>query len=160
MLFNWGNKPLACEIHDSDSGAHCTGPTNPSEPRVSLIITAYNEEERIKEKIKNTINQDYPKEKLEIIIASDCSSDKTDEIVKSFKDKDVKLVRAPERKGKENAQKHAIDASNGEILVFSDVATILKPDAISNIVKKRKPIDWFVIAKVCLNNKLVCMYAT
>ena len=44
-------------------------------------------------------------------------------------------IRAPERKGKENAQKHAIDASNGEILVFSDVATILKPDAISNIVK-------------------------
>jgi len=132
ILFNWGNKPLAREIHDSDSGAHCTGPTNPS---VSLIITAYNEEKRIKEKIENTINHDYPKEKLEIIIASDCSSDKTDEIVKSFKDKDVKLVRAPERKGKENAQKHAIDASNGEILVFSDVATILKPDAISNIVK-------------------------
>ncbi len=104
-------------------------------PSVSFIITAYNEEQRIKEKIESTLTQDYPKEKLEIIVASDCSSDKTDEIVKSFESQGVKLVRAPERKGKENAQKHAVDASTGEILVFSDVATILKPDGIFNIVK-------------------------
>ena len=107
-------------------------------PSVSFIITAYNEEVRIKQKIENSLAQDYPKDKLEIIIASDCSSDKTDEIVKSFKDKGIKLVRAPERKGKENAQKHAVDAAGGEILVFSDVATILKPNAISNIVDNFK----------------------
>jgi len=107
-------------------------------PHVSFIITAYNEEARIKQKIENSLSQDYPKKKLEIIIASDCSSDKTDEIVKSFKDKGIKLVRAPERKGKENAQKHAVDAAGGEILVFSDVATILKPNAISNIVNNFK----------------------
>ncbi|MFV9645052.1 MAG: glycosyltransferase family 2 protein [Desulfobacterales bacterium] len=104
-------------------------------PSVSFIITAYNEEKRIKQKIENSLTQDYPKEKLEIIIASDCSSDKTDEIVRSFEDKGIKLVRAPERKGKENAQKHAVDAASGEILVFSDVATILRPNAITNIVK-------------------------
>ena len=107
-------------------------------PSVSFIITAYNEEARIKQKIENSLEQDYPKDKLEIIIASDCSSDKTDEIVKSFKDKGIKLIRAPERKGKENAQKHAVDAAGGEILVFSDVATILKPNAISNIVDNFK----------------------
>jgi len=107
-------------------------------PHVSFIITAYNEEVRIKQKIENSLSQDYPKEKLEIIIASDYSSDRTDEIVKSFKDKGVKLVRAPERKGKENAQKHAVDAAGGEILVFSDVATILKPNAISNIADNFK----------------------
>jgi len=107
-------------------------------PHVSFIITAYNEETLIKQKIENSLSQDYPKEKLEIIIASDCSSDKTDEIVKSFEDKGIKLIRAPERKGKENAQKHAVDAAGGEILVFSDVATILKPNAISNIVDNFK----------------------
>ena len=107
-------------------------------PPISFIITAYNEEARIKQKIENSLSQDFPKDKLEIIIASDHSSDKTDEIVKSFKDKGVKLVRAPERKGKENAQKHAVDAARGEILVFSDVATILKPNAISNIVDNFK----------------------
>jgi glycosyltransferase involved in cell wall biosynthesis len=105
-------------------------------PTVSFIITAYNEEKRIEEKIKDSLVQDYPKDKLEIIVASDFSSDRTDEIVRSFKNQGVKLVRAPERKGKENAQKHAVDASTGKILVFSDVATILKPDGISNIIKK------------------------
>ena len=103
-------------------------------PRVSFIITAYNEEARIKEKIEGSLLQDYPKDRLEIIVASDCSSDRTDEIVRSYS-AEVKLVRAPERKGKENAQKYAVEAATGEILVFSDVATILEPNGISNIVK-------------------------
>ena len=105
---------------------------------VSFIITAYNEEIRIEEKIKNSLVQDYPRDRIEIIVASDCSNDKTDEIVKNYVGKGVKLVRAPERKGKENAQKNAIEASKGDILVFSDVATILKPDGISNIVDNFK----------------------
>lgn len=104
-------------------------------PSVSFIITAYNEEKRIEEKIKNSLALEYPTGKLEILVASDCSNDRTDEIVKGYETEGVKLVRAPERKGKENAQKHAVDESSGEILVFSDVATILKPDAISSIAK-------------------------
>jgi cellulose synthase/poly-beta-1,6-N-acetylglucosamine synthase-like glycosyltransferase len=104
-------------------------------PEVSFIITAFNEEKRIKEKIENTLNQDYPKEILEIIIASDYSTDGTDEIVKSYQSQGVKLVRAPERKGKENAQKYAVGSASGEILIFSDVATILQKDGVSNIVK-------------------------
>jgi len=103
-------------------------------PPVSFIITAHNEEERIKEKIEGSLLQDYPGDKWEIIVASDCSSDQTDEIVRAYEGQ-VKLVRAPERKGKENAQKYAVEASRGEILVFSDVATILEPNAISNIVR-------------------------
>ncbi len=104
-------------------------------PYVSLIITAYNEEGRIREKIENSLNQSYPKDRLEIIVASDCSSDATDEIVASYKSQGVKLVRASERKGKESTQKLAVDAASGEILVFSDVATILTPEGVSNIVK-------------------------
>ena len=104
-------------------------------PTVSFIITAYNEEKRIVEKIENTLKQDYPREKLEIIVASDCSSDRTDEIVKSYQARGLRLVRAPERKGKENAQKLAVDATSGDILIFSDSATILMPDAISKIVR-------------------------
>lgn len=104
-------------------------------PPVSFIITAYNEEKRIKDKIENTLKQDYPKDKLEIIVASDCSTDKTDEIVKSYQSQGVKLIRVAERKGKENAQKHAVKAASGDILIFSDVATILQPDGISNILK-------------------------
>ncbi len=104
-------------------------------PRVSFIITAYNEGERIEQKLQNTLALVYPREKLEIIVASDCSTDRTDEIVRSYEGKGVKLVRAAERRGKENAQKHAIEAASGEIFVFSDVATILEPDGVSSIVQ-------------------------
>jgi glycosyltransferase involved in cell wall biosynthesis len=102
---------------------------------VSFIITAYNEEKRIGSKIENTLAQDYPKDKLEIIVASDCSNDQTDAIVRSFTSKGVKFVRAEERRGKEHAQKHAITAAAGEILIFSDVATILDPTGVSSIVR-------------------------
>lgn len=104
-------------------------------PTVSFIITAYNEERLIREKIENTLKQDYPESKLEIMVASDCSSDRTDEIVRSCESDGIRLVRASERKGKEYVQKLAVAAARGEILVFSDVATILRPDGISNIVK-------------------------
>lgn len=103
-------------------------------PSVSFIITAYNEERLMPGKIENTLAQDYPKEKLEIIVASDCSTDKTDQIVQSYKSNRVSLVRVSRRLGKENAQKHAIDVARGEILVFSDVATILDPSGVRNIV--------------------------
>jgi len=104
-------------------------------PFVSFIITAYNEEKHISGKIENTLAQEYPAGKLEILVASDCSVDRTDEIVKSYVSKGVRLVRAKERKGKENAQKLGVDTASGEIVVFSDVATILSPSGVRNIVK-------------------------
>jgi cellulose synthase/poly-beta-1,6-N-acetylglucosamine synthase-like glycosyltransferase len=104
-------------------------------PPVTFIITAYNEEKRIAEKLENTLKFAYPREKLEILVASDCSSDTTDEIVKSYGERGVRLVRAAVRKGKEAAQKLAVEVAKGEILVFSDVATILPEEAVLNIVK-------------------------
>lgn len=103
-------------------------------PRVSFIIAAHNEEPRIREKILNTLAQDYPRDVLEIIVASDCSTDRTDAIVGEFSDR-VRLVRAPERKGKEATQQLAIQASKGDILVFSDSATALAPGGVTSIVE-------------------------
>ena len=102
-------------------------------PSVSFIITAHNEERRIREKLENTLGQDYPASRLEIIVASDCSTDRTDEIVGAYPDR-VRLIRAAERRGKEAAQQLAVRAAAGDILVFSDVATALAPDGISSIV--------------------------
>jgi len=104
-------------------------------PKVSFIIAAYNEENRIKDKVENTLTQDYPVEKMEVIVVSDCSTDRTDEIVSSYESKGVLLIRAPKREGKEAAQKIAVERSSGEIIVFSDVATLLEPNGISNIVR-------------------------
>ncbi|MES9991089.1 MAG: glycosyltransferase [Candidatus Thiodiazotropha sp.] len=103
-------------------------------PSVSLIITAHNEEGRIESKLLNSLELDYPSDKLEIIVASDCSTDRTDEIVSAYSEKGVLLVRADERKGKEYAQLCAIKASTGTILVFSDVATIIQTNSLLDLV--------------------------
>jgi len=97
---------------------------------LSLIITVHNEESRIQEKIDNTLAINYPAEKLDIIIASDFSTDRTEEIVSFYEDRGVRLVRADQRKGKEYAQLCAILESKGEILVFSDVATHIPADSL------------------------------
>jgi glycosyltransferase involved in cell wall biosynthesis len=104
-------------------------------PKVSFIIAAYNEENCIGEKIENTLAQDYPREKLETIVVSDCSTDRTDERVRFYESKGVLLIRAPQRKGKEAAQKIAVERASGQIIVFSDVATLLEPRGISSIVR-------------------------
>jgi glycosyltransferase involved in cell wall biosynthesis len=106
----------------------------PIEPTVSLILAVHNEEQRIREKLENTLLQDYPRDRLEILVASDGSTDGTDAIVREFQGRGIRLVRTPGREGKEGAQKRAVDASTGEILAFSDAATILPPDAIRTIV--------------------------
>jgi cellulose synthase/poly-beta-1,6-N-acetylglucosamine synthase-like glycosyltransferase len=103
-------------------------------PSVSFIVAAHNEEGRLYEKLANTLAQDYPAHLLEIIVSSDCSTDRTDEIALAFGDR-VRLLRAHERRGKEAAQQLAVAAATGQILVFSDVATALAPDGISRIVR-------------------------
>lgn len=102
-------------------------------PSVSLIITAHNEAGRIRKKLENTLELVYPD--LEIIVASDCSADETDDIVREYQHKGVLLSRTDERLGKENAQKDAIAMATGDIIVFSDVATSIPPDAITALVR-------------------------
>jgi cellulose synthase/poly-beta-1,6-N-acetylglucosamine synthase-like glycosyltransferase len=104
-------------------------------PRVSLIITAYNEERDIAAKLDNTLALDYPPAQLEIIVASDCSSDRTDEIVRGYEGRGVRLYRRPERLGKSVAQNHAVKLASGEILVFSDATTMYAADAVRQIVR-------------------------
>ena len=103
-------------------------------PAVTLIITAYNEEKRIRKKLENTIKLDYPRDKFQVIAASDGSTDKTNDIVRDFADRKIELLDVKDRKGKENAQNEAIKIARGDIIVFSDVATILDPRGIREIV--------------------------
>ncbi|HEY5997811.1 MAG TPA: glycosyltransferase family 2 protein [bacterium] len=104
-------------------------------PTVTFVIAAHNEERRLPEKLQNTLTLEYPRSRLQVIVASDCSTDATDEIARSYSSDGVTLVRATERKGKENAQRLAVEAATGEVIVFSDVATILQPDGVQRIVR-------------------------
>jgi hypothetical protein len=104
-------------------------------PDVSFIITAHNEARRLSEKLENTLRLAYPADRLEILVASDCSTDETDAIVAAYAGRGVRLVRAPERKGKEHAQRLAVEAARGEVLVFSDVGTLLEPEGLRHLVE-------------------------
>src|SRR4029453_1425945 len=86
-------------------------------PAVSIIIAARNEVDKIRQKSAHTMALDYPAERLEILVASDASADGTDEIVNEYSRRGVRLVRAPQRRGKEHAQGLAIAVAKGEILV-------------------------------------------
>ena len=104
------------------------------EPVVSVIITAYNEERDLAAKLENTLALDYPRELLEIIVASDCSSDRTDEIARDFAGRGVQLHRQPERLGKTAAQNAAVEQAHGEIILFSDATSLYQPDAVRAIM--------------------------
>ena len=103
-------------------------------PHVTIIITAYNEEEKIQRKLENTISLEYPRDRLQIIVSSDGSTDRTNEITGGYRQKGVDLVEIMPRKGKENAQKEAVRRAKGEVIVFTDVATLLDTHAIKQMV--------------------------
>lgn len=104
-------------------------------PEVSLLIAAYNEEDSIAEKIKNSLELDYPKDKLEIVVVSDGSTDRTDEIVKSYESQGIRLFRVEGRVGKTEARNQAVLAMTREIIVFSDATAVYEKDVIKKLVR-------------------------
>src|SRR5258708_15613677 len=99
-------------------------------PTVSVIITAYNEERDLGAKLENTLALDYPRELLEIIVASDCSSDRTDEIARESAGRGVQLHRQQKRLGKTAAQNAAVEQAKGEIILFSDATSLYQVDSV------------------------------
>lgn len=106
----------------------------PITPRMSLIIAAYNEEEVIAERLENALAVDYPQEALEILVASDGSSDATEVIVERFRSRGVRLLRLP-RQGKIRALNEAVSHATGEILVFSDANIHFHPHALRALAR-------------------------
>lgn len=107
---------------------------SPIEPLVTVLITAYNEEKDIRAKLENTLQIDYPQAKLEILVASDGSTDKTDEIVRKFSDKNIKLFRQEGRMGKTYTQNKAVEQATGEIILFSDATTAYEKDVLKQML--------------------------
>jgi Glycosyltransferases, probably involved in cell wall biogenesis len=134
-IYSYFLYPVILKILVKDAGVKDVDTSGEANwPKISLVITAFNEEGRIRQKLANTLQLKYAGE-LEIIVASDCSDDNTDDIVREYADKNVLLVRAQERLGKENAQLTAIKEVSGEIVVFSDTATEIPEDALDKLVQ-------------------------
>ncbi len=117
------------------------------EPSVSLIVAAHNEETVIRQKLENLLALDYPRERLEILVASDSSTDGTDAIVEEVASQEprVRLLRCP-RAGKVAAQDRAVPETSGEIVAFSDANSIWSPDALRKLLRSFADPD---VAYVC-----------
>jgi cellulose synthase/poly-beta-1,6-N-acetylglucosamine synthase-like glycosyltransferase len=103
-------------------------------PTVSLIIPAYNEQDVIEAKLENALRLDYPRNRLEILVTSDASTDATHEIVRRFAGRGVRLLVC-DRGGKVAAQDRAVRETTGEVVAFGDANVGWDPDALLEIVK-------------------------
>src|SRR5205085_7911481 len=105
-------------------------------PSVTVIVAAHDEEDVIERRLENLLALDYPPERLEIVVASDASSDRTDELVEAVAAREprVRLVRAP-RGGKVAAQNLAVREADGEVLAFSDANATWAAPALRKLVR-------------------------
>jgi cellulose synthase/poly-beta-1,6-N-acetylglucosamine synthase-like glycosyltransferase len=102
-------------------------------PAVTLVVPAHNEEDVIERKLENVLALDYPGDRLEIVVASDDSSDATHDIVARFEPRGVRLIRC-ERGGKVAAQDRAVRETSGEIVAFGDANVEWDADALRELV--------------------------
>jgi glycosyltransferase involved in cell wall biosynthesis len=107
----------------------------PFEPTVSVLIPAYNEAEAIATTLEAVLAQRYPKDRLQVLVVSDCSDDGTDDIVRSFADRGVELLRQPERGGKALGLNAAVRQARGDILVFCDANARFEPDCVRELAQ-------------------------
>ncbi len=124
-LLQWANRTT--EVEKSVSGIS-------SAPFVTVLVTVHNEASGILSRISNLLSQEYPPGFLEILVASDCSTDGTDEAVQSVGHPSVRLFRSPRRLGKTATQNMAILEARGEIMIFTDVDTAFDRFFVENIV--------------------------
>jgi cellulose synthase/poly-beta-1,6-N-acetylglucosamine synthase-like glycosyltransferase len=105
-------------------------------PTVSIVVAAHDEEAVIERRVENLLALDYPPDRVEIVVASDASTDRTDELVEAIAAREprVRLLRAP-RGGKVAAQNRAVRETSGEILAFSDANATWAPLALRRLVR-------------------------
>jgi len=104
-------------------------------PPVSISLPAYNEEARLRGTLDALLELDYPGDRLEIVVVSDCSDDGTDDIVRSYEDRGVRLLRTPERGGKVAAENFAAPRLANDIVVNTDATIRIPPEALKPLIR-------------------------
>lgn len=105
-------------------------------PLVTVVVPAYNEEHQIRGTIEALLAQDYPSDRLQILILSDASTDRTDEIVREYASRGVELLRMPVRGGKTAAENASCAVIRGEIVINSDASVRLHPIAVRRLIEE------------------------
>jgi len=104
-------------------------------PEATLLIPVFNGEKVIRDKLENCLKLDYPRDKFRIIVVSDSSSDRTDEVAQSYLKQGVKLIRLEKRGGKTRALNSALKDIQTELVFFTDASTLLKEESLRNIAR-------------------------
>jgi len=117
-------------------------PTPDQWPRVSILIAAHNEEKLMGARIENALATDYPKDRLEIVIASDASTDGTVRIIEQYAHREVRCLAFTERRGKATSLRAATETLTGDIVVLSDANSFLRPGAVKAMAR------WFLTPSV------------
>jgi cellulose synthase/poly-beta-1,6-N-acetylglucosamine synthase-like glycosyltransferase len=104
-------------------------------PSLTMLIPAYNEADVIRKKLDNAVSLDYPKDKLEILVVDDGSTDGTAGIVREFEDRGVKLIQQTQRGGKISGVNRGMAEAAGDIVVLSDASPIYKQDSLQTLVR-------------------------
>lgn len=103
-------------------------------PEVVMIVVGHNEAHRIEAKIRTCLNQDYPADKLSVLVVSDGSTDRTHDIVNGFNDAQVQLLACPTRRGKAACLNDGVAHTQAPIIVFTDARQRLHPQAVAKLV--------------------------
>jgi cellulose synthase/poly-beta-1,6-N-acetylglucosamine synthase-like glycosyltransferase len=144
MLWAWAGYPLAVAL------AACLARPQPREPEpdaqsglpsISVIVAAHNEEHALPAKLRNCLELDYPEGKLEVLVASDGSQDGTVKIAQDFgrRHGNVRVVTSLARSGKSSVQNAAASTAAGDVLLFTDVDTVLSRDALHIVAAGLRP---------------------
>jgi cellulose synthase/poly-beta-1,6-N-acetylglucosamine synthase-like glycosyltransferase len=116
--------------------------SSPQTPFISILVAAHNEVEHIADTLRNKLAQDYPEDKLEIIVVSDGSDDGTDAAVERLTDPRIRLMRQQPRQGKTAALNMAAATATGELLVFSDANSLYEPGALRALAGASPTHPW------------------
>ncbi|MBI5150106.1 MAG: glycosyltransferase family 2 protein [Candidatus Omnitrophica bacterium] len=104
------------------------------EPKISVVLSVWNEADVIEGKLRNLLSLDYPKDKMEVLIGSDGSTDQTASIVRGFNDPRVHLIERPQRRGKMATLNELVFTAQNDIVVFCDARQAFASDAIRELV--------------------------
>ncbi|MGH2608656.1 MAG: glycosyltransferase family 2 protein, partial [Tepidiformaceae bacterium] len=136
ILFHaWVGYPLSLTLIQLARGRRHGGRRGDSTPTVALVISAHNEERVLGAKLENSLELDYPRDRLRIVVVSDASTDATEAIARRFAARGVLLKTFPERRGKVACLNDVIPRLDAEIVVMSDANSLYRRDAIRMLVR-------------------------
>lgn len=156
LIYAYGAYPGLLWVLSKMLGVHERGEQGkPTDwPEVSILLSAYNEEQVIGERMENLLKLDYPRDRLEFIVGSDGSTDDTCSIVKRYATQGIRLVAFERRRGKAEVVNDLVRQARANIVVLTDANTFFRSDAVRHLVKAlwRHPTACAVVGRLHLSS--------